>query len=220
MTTRECIDVTPVRINASDASVARALMLLSPGERAGYAAFATPALQTAFALRRAARRVIVARHIGTTPAAVRFTYGAQGKPAVVSEIPLHLSASSSGDLAVIACSASSDIGIDVEQIRPLPDLLDVAATTLDAGECAALREVGNADRERAFFVYWTRKEARLKATGEGFGGSGAPRDAGEWSVSDLRIDDTHACALAHRAGAPRITVMPIVDVGDLLEPAP
>ena len=76
-------------------------------------------------------------------------------------------------LAVFAFTHNLEVGVDVELLRPLADLGGVVDLTLAPSEAADLQLVPAGDRAAAFFACWTRKEAYLKASGDGLG---SPRD--------------------------------------------
>jgi 4'-phosphopantetheinyl transferase len=70
-------------------------------------------------------------------------------------------------MAVIAVGSGRSVGVDIEKFDREIDCLEVAHRFFSGRECDALLEVSTKDRQRAFFACWTRKEAFLKATGEG-----------------------------------------------------
>jgi 4'-phosphopantetheinyl transferase len=76
-------------------------------------------------------------------------------------------------LAVFAFTHNLEVGVDVELLRPLADLEGVAGLALAPSEAAELQSVPAGERATAFFACWTRKEAYLKASGNGLG---SPRD--------------------------------------------
>lgn len=80
---------------------------------------------------------------------------------------VELSVSHSGDLVVVAFHRSAAVGVDVERVDPALDHSELYADVLADGEVAQLGELDPAARPRAFMTYWTRKEAVVKATGEG-----------------------------------------------------
>ena len=68
---------------------------------------------------------------------------------------------------LIAAASGRDLGIDIERLRPMPDLLNIATRFFSAREVKAILAVSDDIRHEAFFACWTRKEAFLKATGVG-----------------------------------------------------
>ncbi len=117
---------------------------------------------------RAALRCVLSRYLDKTPGQIDFYYGANGKPELKRNSGgLHFSLSHAADRALIAVTRSAPVGIDLEKLRELPDRDAIAAAQFSEGEQCQLRQTPAADRSRAFFSCWTRKEAVIKATGEG-----------------------------------------------------
>jgi 4'-phosphopantetheinyl transferase len=80
---------------------------------------------------------------------------------------MELSVSHSGDLIAVAFHPSTPVGLDVEKVDPNLDADSVATVSLAPMEAAELAKYDPAARARAFTTYWTRKEAIVKATGDG-----------------------------------------------------
>lgn len=97
--------------------------------------------------------------------------GRHGKPRLLDDRNVQFSVSHSGDWVAVAVQRGAPVGVDVEEIGPFAagelDLL--ADHVLAAEERAELRRWPPSARPAAFTTYWTRKEAVLKATGEGLG---------------------------------------------------
>lgn len=144
---------------------------LAPDEerRAAQLCFATD--RRRFIVRRGLRRAILAGYAGGGPASLRFRAGPWGKPALAGGDDLHFNCSHSGGLAAVAVTRGRRVGIDVEGLRPVPDALAVARSLFCPVELAALAAVPAAELDEAFLRCWTRKEAYLKASGEGLGGA-------------------------------------------------
>jgi 4'-phosphopantetheinyl transferase len=85
----------------------------------------------------------------------------------VSVEGLQLSVSHSGDRIVVAFHPSTAVGVDVELVNPAIDADSLASVSLSDLEAAELAGFAPAARARAFTQYWTRKEAVVKATGDG-----------------------------------------------------
>lgn len=89
-----------------------------------------------------------------------------GKPRVVgAEERLRLSISHSGQRVGIALAEGAPVGLDVEATRDANQ--ELIGYALNDEELAALDGLSTADRSAAFFRYWSRKEALMKATGRG-----------------------------------------------------
>ncbi len=124
-----------------------------------------------FIVRRGVLRLLMGRYLERPPPALRFAEGEKGKPFVpqqaAAEERLHFNLSDSKDLALYAVTRGSELGVDVEVLRPMPDALAIAERFFSAEERDRLRRVPPEARARAFFNCWTRKEAYIKAIGEG-----------------------------------------------------
>jgi len=120
-----------------------------------------------YAVGRGVLRTLLGRYLGTDAAAVAFRYGDNDKPYLADEASLWFNLSNSDELAVVAFGTSAELGVDVEALRPMPDALAIAERFFSAAEREALAAVPAAERDRAFFRCWTRKEAYLKAAGTG-----------------------------------------------------
>jgi 4'-phosphopantetheinyl transferase len=81
--------------------------------------------------------------------------------------PLRVSVSHSGDVVAVAISAVGAVGIDVERLPAQVGVARAASLVLSPAEAETVRACAAADRDRAFMRYWTRKEAIVKATGDG-----------------------------------------------------
>jgi 4'-phosphopantetheinyl transferase len=112
-------------------------------------------------------RAILAGYVNEAPAALSFSVGAHGKPALAGPHggALHFNLSHSGDIAALGVSRVGEIGVDVEMVGGAEE--DVARRFFSAAECAALDALPPSERARGFARCWTRKEAVIKAVGEG-----------------------------------------------------
>jgi 4'-phosphopantetheinyl transferase len=157
----------------------RLLDLLDPIERTRYTAYHRTIDQLRFLTGRVVSKALAAEALAIEPAQLTLDSTCpdcgrpHGKPRVVPPpdhpegLPLpELSISHSGDLVAVAITAGLPVGVDVEQERDV-QVQDLARMTLSPDETATFAEVPNPDRDAAFFTYWARKEALLKATGRG-----------------------------------------------------
>ncbi|MGZ4830286.1 MAG: 4'-phosphopantetheinyl transferase family protein [Candidatus Angelobacter sp.] len=123
-----------------------------------------------FIVARSVLRQLLGTYLHLDPRVIDFAYGPQGKPDVVAPqnpYRLRFNLSHSGELALIAVSLSRELGIDVERIKPDIAGLEIATRFFSPEECAKLECVLPNMRVDAFFDCWTRKEAYIKARGEG-----------------------------------------------------
>lgn len=101
---------------------------------------------------------------------MRFCYGPHGKPAlsrVFGNETLSFNLSHSHGLALLAVSRGRELGVDLEYI--LAHLADdqIAERFFSPRVVALLRGLPKDVQREAFFIFWTRKEAFIKATGKG-----------------------------------------------------
>ncbi|HSH77596.1 MAG TPA: 4'-phosphopantetheinyl transferase superfamily protein [Herpetosiphonaceae bacterium] len=152
------------------ARVRRLAELCSPEERARAERFRFQQDQERFLVRRGILRTILSRYGAGAPREQQFTRTLNGKPAVEplpDQPPIQFNTSHSHALFLCAVARNARVGVDVEYMRPMPDAERVAARFFAPGEFAAWRGLSNQDRVEGFYVCWTRKEAYIKATGEG-----------------------------------------------------
>ncbi len=172
---------------------------LSPDEKERAGRFHFEIDRHRFVACRAALRAILGRELGISPSDVAFSYGAHGKPALAHDTDLRFNVAHSGGLALIALSDEGEIGVDLEQIRPELATDEVARAVFTDAEQAAL--VGP-DRVERFFQLWTRKEAYLKAIGQGFASPSLVIPE-HWEIFELPTNDGFKAALAVQPGAPQ-----------------
>lgn len=124
-----------------------------------------------FLVARAMLRTILAHYLRIGAKEVRFEYQQHGKPKIVdsqnpSEVTFNLS--HSREMAVLAVALQRQLGVDVEFIkRPLTDPGRLARRFFSEQEKAQFSQVSESQKNEAFFNCWTRKEAFIKAIGEG-----------------------------------------------------
>jgi 4'-phosphopantetheinyl transferase len=119
-------------------------------------------------------RALLASYLDRTPDEVQFVYGSNGKPALAGQFALsglHFNLAHSENLALIAVTRLGAVGVDVEEIRPISDADELVERFFSLRENAQFRQLSPDQKDLAFFNLWTRKEAWLKATGEGIGHS-------------------------------------------------
>lgn len=150
--------------------LARLAAALDPDERARAARRATPRLRDEFAAGRALQRDILARYLRVPPAALAYRFTPHDKPELAGAAAasgVRFNVSNAGAMALYALTLHREIGVDVEALKPMPDAMDIATRFFSAPENAVFARLPEAERERAFFTCWTRKEAYVKAVGEG-----------------------------------------------------
>jgi len=114
-------------------------------------------------------RDLLGRYLQTQPSQISFVYNAFGKPDLSPEFAnrLKFNLSHTDGLALIAVATASDVGVDLEYIRAQSDYTDIARSFFSAAEVDYLIGLASHLYAEAFFSCWTKKEAYLKACGEG-----------------------------------------------------
>jgi 4'-phosphopantetheinyl transferase len=159
-----------VDLEATGANESRWQKLLSPDEAARASRFHFPVDRQRFVASRALLRTILGAYLGTDPNTLSFAYSQKEKPSLVqahagSRVTFNVS--HSGGIALLAFTRRRDIGVDVEQVRRDFDVEAIAQRFFSPYEKNQLTSLPNGERFEAFFRCWTRKEAYIKATGEG-----------------------------------------------------
>jgi len=191
---KACLDWPPERLAAC-------LGWLDPAERQRAGRFHFPIDRERFIARRLLLRAILGRSLGLAPAQVVYHPDAYGKLWLAPEntpargAGVCFNASHSAGLALVALARQNQLGVDLERIRAEADLDDVAARFFSPQEHTALQALAPGERPAAFFAAWTRKEAYLKALGQGLS---LPLDAFDVSLEPGQP----ARLLAARQGLP------------------
>lgn len=146
---------------------------LDPAERHRWEQFVTPTLQRRFLSAHAGLRSLLAGYLGTDPADVAFNQLPLGKPLLNrSDEPsgLHFNLAHSGALTLAAVSRE-EVGIDIERVRPVALLTQLAQRHMTPREQEALASLAGDERLAMFYRLWTRKEACVKLVGIGLQGA-------------------------------------------------
>lgn len=210
-------------------AVVRALRdALTPDERERADRFRFEKDRISFVVARGALRDILGRYLGSPPGAISFSTGEFGKPglaAAADESRLRFNVSHSYGLALYAVNRSREVGVDLELVREDFAGLEIAERYFSPREVRALRALPRESQAAAFFNCWTRKEAYIKARGDGLShplhgftvslapGEPAellateddPAEAARWSLAELRPEAGFAAALAVKGPRPPMT---------------
>jgi 4'-phosphopantetheinyl transferase len=164
------VEVWAARLDLPSEEVSELRSMLSIQECERAARFVAERDRARFVTARGYLRMILGACLGTQPEKVEFTYSLKGKPLLGGSFAgsgVQFNLAHSGGLAVFAVARHGAVGVDVEQIRPVPDLIALIERFFSARECAQIKQLPVEEHVRGFFQIWTRKEAWLKATGEG-----------------------------------------------------
>lgn len=139
--------------------------LLSTAERDRVGRYRFADHQRRYQIGHGALRQILGGYLDRGPKEIEIRTGPRGKP-YLSDGELHFNLSHSGKLALIGV-AQTELGVDVEKVRHLESLTPIAQRHFSNTEFAKLDQYEGDARELAFYRCWTRKEAYIKALGEG-----------------------------------------------------
>lgn len=225
------IEVWSMRTDVSEAMAAKFEPFLSVDEKQRAARYRFQRLRIVFTVTRGALRCLLGRYSKVHPAAIRFQYGQSGKPALVLDSAFEFNTTQSGDLAAFAFTVGCGVGIDLQKIRPLPEMRDVANRFFSKDEATELALLSPEERLSAFYRCWTRKEAYSKAIGCGLSApldqfrvslapdEGArliqtelgPDEAKAWTLHNLCVGADYAGALAYRDRPRFISLFPMLE---------
>jgi 4'-phosphopantetheinyl transferase len=159
-----------ISLESERSFIGESLKLLSAGEKIRAGKFHFQKDRDRFVLGRAAVRKILSSYLDVLPGEICFSYSKFGKPALAPEKHenlLRFNLAHSRDTALLAVTKNIDVGIDIEYIDEQFPFAKIAPDCFSPAELAALNSVSLAARALAFFSGWTRKEAFIKAVGEG-----------------------------------------------------
>jgi 4'-phosphopantetheinyl transferase len=203
--------------DASPEEMERCYEVLSTEERTRAQRFLVEPPRRAFILTRGTLRLLLGKYLDRPASEISFRYTEFGKPLLNEGNELGFNVSHTDGVALLAFVRGSELGVDVEKIRPVRDLKDLANRFFSPAERGKLNTL-EADDElhAAFFRCWTRKEAYIKGKGEGLSlplhqfdvslEPGATQaliatrpdaaEASRWLVRDISFDPSYAAALA------------------------
>jgi 4'-phosphopantetheinyl transferase len=141
--------------------------VLSADERARAGKFHFEADRTRHIIGRGVSRLLLGHCVGTAAGALEFTHNEFGKPFLSDGLLPRFNISHSGELVLVALARGRTIGVDVERMRKDMAQAEIAERFFSPRECAALAGLAPEMQCEAFFACWTRKEAYLKARGDG-----------------------------------------------------
>ena len=165
---------------------------------------------------RGVLRRILARYTRRPAERLQFAYGRKGKPSLPGST-FQFNLSHSDGLAVIAVTQGRAVGVDIEHIRVVPGWQGVMKCCFSSAEQAAILDLPEPDQQAAFLTCWTRKEAYVKATGDGLGTPldrftvavepesepallevlDLPSETGRWRFADLPLAEEYLGVVAH-----------------------
>jgi len=219
------VHVWRLRMSTDPLHAVRLASLLDARERERAGRFHFPAGRERFVASHGVLRILLSLYTGVPPEELTIDRAPGGKPSLASartSEPLSFNMSHALDGALFAfCPGEGELGVDVEHVSADAPIDEMSRASLSERERIALEALPRAQRRETFFRWWTRKEAVLKATGQGLAAPLEslsvippdllpPGDADEdpagvpWCVWDLEPWRGFAGALACRAGCLRV----------------
>lgn len=212
------VHVWRASLDQSAGVVARLRSTLSGDEMVRAARFHFEKDRVSFIIARGVLRNILGCYLHVPPDQLQFNYSPYGKPSLAAEFEeggLDFNVSHSHSLALYAFARGRALGVDVEHLRAGAAERQIAERFFSADEVAALCGLPAARQPRAFFDCWTRKEAYIKARGEGLSFPlaefdvslrpdepaallrvrGDAREAERWTLRALDVAPDYAAAL-------------------------
>jgi 4'-phosphopantetheinyl transferase len=193
--------------------------ILSPDERQRAKRYRFQVDSERHIVGRALLRIILGRILHTKPENLFFRHNEFGKPLLLDALNKHslqFNVSHSGDLILVALAAGRQIGVDVERVRDDMEPEAMARRFFSSREKADIAALPARQRRDAFFRCWTRKEAFIKAKGEGLSlpldqfdvsvnpaqpaillaTRPDPVEASRWVIQDLKVAAGHTASVA------------------------
>jgi len=194
---------------------AAAFNLLSTEERGRAERFHFPHHRRRYANTHTALRLLLGRYLRASPGSLAIVTDAHGRPLLAGDAGrVHFNLSHSGSAALVAVTCLAPLGVDLEEVRAVPDFLEIAKRYFSKMETEHLSRLASAEQLSGFYVTWTRKEAYVKALGLGLSypldafSSGQPDGPpsltqtegidSDWTLSDLATGGDFKAALAIR----------------------
>ena len=206
------VEVWRVSLDRPTDEVATLHEILDARERARAAGFVYERDRRRYVVARATLRTLLGEYTSTYAERVPLCVLPGGKPALVRDgaVPeLHFNLSHCGELALFAF-ADREIGIDIERLASVTNMSRVAAHFFSPDEVGAFQRLAGLEQTRFFFRTWVRKEAYLKATGDGFAVDPARLRVADPPASDVTFLDEGGTSCVETA----YQVHDLPDIGD------
>jgi 4'-phosphopantetheinyl transferase len=203
------------RLSQAQASLPFLEPLLDSREQERAARFHFPDDRARFIVGRGLLRKCLGSYLQRDPAGIELTYTDLKRPVLAGSDDIDFSISHTHDLVALAVTSGARVGVDLEFIQPNLDLSELALRIFSPEDLRLFQAVPNDEKHVAFYRAWTRKEAYLKARGEGIAGglqevsvSFAPGNvgsihdsrkscgAGNWRLQALPVPEGYAGTLA------------------------
>jgi 4'-phosphopantetheinyl transferase len=229
---RASADVWVVPLRANRQLVAELRQTLSPDEVERALRFRAEDDRDLFIVGRGILRNILSRYASEAAEELVFRYGSKGKPYLRDRVDVQFNLAHSGGFAVYGISGE-ELGVDIELVKPSTDWRKISQRFFSPREVEELERLDPTQQVRGFFSCWTRKEAYIKAIGEGVatlakfcaGAQPSPSEGAideegkprEWYFKDLNVGYEHAAAIVTRFDQCRIRLFSFTSVEDCVQ---
>ncbi|HET7624470.1 MAG TPA: 4'-phosphopantetheinyl transferase superfamily protein [Verrucomicrobiae bacterium] len=164
------VHVRAASLEISPETLEKFSVFLCASEKERARRFKFDVLRNRFIAGRGLLRKMLGFYLNCEPAKLEFDYSAQGKPELSGEFSksgFQFNLAHSENAALFAITRAGEIGVDIERVRAIKNMDELVARFFCARENELFRKLSDEEKPAAFFNLWTRKEAILKATGEG-----------------------------------------------------
>lgn len=155
------------RLDLDDSYQHSFLQLLSPDEKTRASKFRFPRDSRNYIVARGILRTLIGQYLEMPPQEISFQYSKFGKPTLEGIDSLQFNISHAKNVALFAFTKKFTVGVDVEYVNPEIEVNDIARSFFATKEVSNLLALPEEQQPLAFFNCWTRKEAFIKAIGEG-----------------------------------------------------
>lgn len=161
------IDFWHSSLNTTDIQYQQDWQILDDTEKSRAAKFSNSLLKQRYLSAHGQLRRILAQYLQTSPASLRFLTTAQGKPYLADYPELAFNLSHTGDEMALTVAKDCQVGVDIEQCKARANFADLVHRCFGEPEATYWHQLSEHQQQRAFYQFWTRKEAFVKATGLG-----------------------------------------------------
>ena len=164
------IDIWFSRVDWLASEIKKIEVLLSQEEKGRAQRFQFLQDRNRYIVRHGVLQLLLAGYQSCKPGQIDIRATVNGKPYLEGQQKrggIHFNVSSSDTFTAIAFSRNGSIGIDIEKIRDIPDILEIVERHFTSDEKHQIFSCPENLRKALFYKFWTRKEAVLKAQGEG-----------------------------------------------------
>lgn len=229
------IDIWTLRTDIPDVPLWPLESLLAHDELERANRFRFDHLRRNYVLSRGTLRLLCSRYLKLDAASFIMRYGTKGKPDLGPECKLRFNLSHSGGITVYAFAWELEMGIDVEKLRDLKDIEAIVQRFFCPEEAEQVLALPDSERPLAFHTCWTRKEAFIKATGDGLSTAldsfrvnlsrseraclehvnFSTEEASRWTLQDLNLTLPYVGALCYRGPGRPVSLAPLDPLTDL-----